>query len=63
MRRRISASYSTSRSPLHVLPEFDDVPTIAVRGARLPVPLLTRASQPAARIPSLIGSADLPDAL
>jgi ATP-dependent DNA helicase RecQ len=51
------------RSALHVLPSLDDVPTIVVRGARLPVPLLTRASEPTIRIPSRLRSADLPDAL
>jgi ATP-dependent DNA helicase RecQ len=50
-------------SALHVLPALDELPTIVVRGASLPVPLLTRASEPAARIPSRIASADLPDAL
>jgi ATP-dependent DNA helicase RecQ len=52
-----------SHSPLHALPELDDLPTIVVRGARLPVPLLTRASEPTARIPSRMGGLDLPEAL
>lgn len=50
-------------SPLHRLPELDDVPTVVVRRAWLPVPLLAATSEPRQRIPTRLSQADVPDAL
>lgn len=50
-------------SPLHQLPEPDELPTIVVRSSRLPVPLRVQASEPRSRVPSRLDNTDSSGAL
>jgi ATP-dependent DNA helicase RecQ len=50
-------------SPLHELPQLDDLPTVVVRGARVPVPIATPTKEPSARVPSRLSGGALAAAL